>query len=165
MKKIVYLAFLVVALSVEVSASVTRKDDNKEPEVSFFAENNFSRKYQNATEVTWTVSKEFQKASFVQDGVKMNAFFDQTGEYIATTQYVEAEKLPAISKKRIEKFYNGYVVEEVVKYDFDDQNAFLNFYRGQNNYNTLYFVSLKKDEQKVVVKVTPDGDVAFLKNL
>ncbi|WP_374166227.1 hypothetical protein [Arcticibacter sp. MXS-1] len=96
----------------------------------------------------------------------MAAFFDINGDYIATTQYVGADKLPAISKSRLNKYYKGYTVEDVVRYDFDDQDdSHLFLLTGKRNYNTIYFASLKNSAENIVVKITPDGEISFLKNL
>ncbi|KAA8477965.1 hypothetical protein BDE36_0089 [Arcticibacter tournemirensis] len=166
MKKLFYLAFLVLALSGKSYADDKNKSEKKDAEVSYFAENNFLSKYQSAANVKWTVTNQFQKASFTLDGVKMSAFFDLNGDYIATTQYVDFNKLPAVSKSRLQKFYADYSVDEIVRYDFDGQNdSGLYLLSGQRNYGTIYFASLKNKEESMVVKITPDGEVSYLKNL
>ncbi len=166
MKKMFYMAFLVLALSVKSYADDKNKSVKKEAEVSYFAENNFQSKYQAAVNVKWTVTNQFQKAAFTMNGVKMAAFFDANGDYIATTQYVGVEKLPAVSKGKLKKFYGDYSVGEVVRYDFDGQeDSNLYMLTGKRNYNTIYFASLKNGKEEMVVKITPDGDVSFLKDL
>ncbi|PWG78217.1 hypothetical protein [Pararcticibacter amylolyticus] len=166
MKKLIYAAAFVLALSVKGYADDKNKTDNKESEVSYFASNNFLSKYQGATNVNWTVTSQFQKASFSLNGVKMAAFFDSNGDYIATTQYVGFDQLPGISKSRLNKYYKDYAVEEVVRYDFDGQeDSHLYLLTGKRNYNTIYFASLKGKNESIVVKVTPDGEVSYLKSL
>lgn len=168
MNKIFYVAFFVLALSVKGFADDRNKSEKESTEVSYFAENNFASMYSSAANVKWTVSSQFQKASFTLNGAKMAAFYDLNGDYIATTRYVDAEKLPAISKSRLKKYYGDYSIQEVVRYDFDGQeDSHLFMLTGKRNYNTIYFASLKsenKDEQ-IVVKITPDGDVSFLETL
>ena len=164
MKKILFLACLITVLSAKSFAA--NNDDEKDAEVSYFAENNFLNKYYGAENVKWTVTSNFQKAVFTLDGKTMSAFFDRNGEYIATTQYVAAAKIPAVGKKRLAKSYGDYKVNEVVRYDFDGQpDAHLQILTGNRFYNTVYFVNLKNDKENVLVKVTPDGDVSYLKNL
>lgn len=166
MKKIFYLAFLVLALSGKSYADDKNKSEKRNAEVSYFAENNFLSKYQAAKNVKWTVTNQFQKASFSMNGTKMAAFFDVNGDYIATTQYVDYEKLPAVSKSRLKKFYGNYTIEEVVKYDFDGQeDSNLYLLTGKRNYNTIYFASLKNEKDHMVVKITPDGEVSYLKDM
>lgn len=166
MKTILYFAFLVLALSVKGYADEKNKGEKKGAEVSYFAENNFLAKYQGAENVKWTVTNQFQKATFTLKGVKLAAFFDMNGEYIATTQFVDAKKLPAVGKNRLEKLYKGYEIEEVVRYDLDSQeDSRLEMLTGKRAYNTIYFASLKNNDEKVVLKITPDGDVSYLKNL
>ncbi|EOR94862.1 hypothetical protein ADIARSV_1967 [Arcticibacter svalbardensis MN12-7] len=164
MKKIFYLAFLVLALSTKGFAD--DKNESKEANVSYFAENNFLNKYQAAKDVKWRVTNNFQKAVFTLDGQKLSAFFDSNGEYIATTQYVAADKIPAVGQRRLTKLYNDYKVNEVVRYDFDGEAASpLQMLTGKRFYNTIYFANIKKGNANVLVKITPDGDVSFLKYL
>ena len=164
MKKILLLACLISVLSVKSFAD--DKKDGKDAEVSYFAENNFLSKYYAAENVRWTVTSNFQKAVFTLEGKTMAAFFDRNGEYIATTQYVEASKIPAVGKKRLGKLYGDYKVSEVVRYDFDgDSDAHLQMLTGKRFYNTVYFVSVESAKENVLVKVTPDGDVSYVRNL
>jgi len=164
MKKILFLACLITVLSAKGFAA--DKNDGKDAEVSYFAENNFLNKYYAAEDVKWTVTSNFQKAVFTLDGKAMSAFFDRNGEYIATTQYVAANKIPAVGKKRMVKLYGDYKVNEVVRYDFDGEpDAHLQMLTGKRFYNTIYFVNLKNDKENVLVKVTPDGDVSYVKSL
>lgn len=164
MKKILLLACLVTVLS--TGSFAAEKNERKDAEVSYFAENNFLNKYNAAKDVKWTVTSNFQKAVFTLDGKTMSAFFDRNGEYIATTQYVAAKKIPAVGQKRLVKLYGDYNVNEVVRYDFDgDADAHLQMLTGKRFYNTVYFVNLKNAKENVLVKVTPDGDVSYVKSL
>ena len=164
MKKILLLACLISVLSVKSYA--VDKNDGKDSEVSYFAENNFLNKYFAAENVKWTVTSNFQKAVFTLDGKTMSAFFDRNGEYIATTQYVESTKIPVVGQKRLAKLYADYKVNEVIRYDFDGEpDAHLQTLTGKRFYNTIYFVNLSKDKEMLLVKVTPDGDVSYMKAL
>ncbi len=165
MKKYIYIAVLVFAVVAKGFA-----DDNKkvaavkEAEASYFAVNNFMSKFQSAENVKWTVTNDFQKASFTLNGKKLAAFFDVKGDYIATTQYVDFKKLPAVSKSRLGKLYQGYQVEDVVKYDLDVQGSQFDVMTGRRNYDSIYFASLKNNKESLIVKITPDGEISYLKN-
>jgi uncharacterized protein YkuJ len=138
MKKILFLACLITVLSAKGFAA--DKNDGKDAEVSYFAENNFLNKYYAAEDVKWTVTSNFQKAVFTLDGKAMSAFFDRNGEYIATTQYVAANKIPAVGKKRMVKLYGDYKVNEVVRYDFDGEpDAHLQMLTGKD-FTTLFIL-------------------------
>ena len=164
MKKTLFLACLFSVFTATTFAD--EKKDGKDAEVSYFAENNFLNKYYAAENVKWTVTSNFQKAVFTLDGKTMSAFFDRNGEYIATTQYVAAKTIPAVGQKRLVKLYGDYKVNEVVRYDFDGEpDAHLQILTGKRFYNTIYFVNLKSDKANVLVKVTPDGDVSYIRNL
>ncbi len=166
MKKLIYLAFFVLALSATSFADGKNMIEKKDSEASYFALNQFSSRFQNATNVNWVVTDRFQKASFMLNGKKMSAFFDINGDYIATTQYLSVDKLPAVSKNRIAKLYKDYAVEDVIKYDIDVQDDnHLYALTGRRNYNMIYFASLKNEKERIVVKITPDGEISYLKSL
>lgn len=166
MKTIFYFAFLMVALSFRGYSEEKENGGAQESGVSYFVENNFVSRYQSATNVKWTVCNQFQKASFVLDGVKMEAFYDNSGNYIATSQYVDSSRLPAISRVRLEKEFKNYQVDEVVRYDLDGTSQHESgTFASPRNYNTLYFASLKNNNEKMILKITPDGEMAFLKNM
>lgn len=167
MKKIMFVATLVLGLV----AGGYAKDNVKaagakvEAEANYFAQNNFAKKFAEAKNVSWTVTSNFQKASFYQAGQKLSAFFDLNGEYIATTQYVDYAKLPALTKNRLKKLYAGYEVFDVVKYDLDAQPTQLDILNGVKTYDSLYFANLKNDKESIVVSIAPDGVISFMKTL
>lgn len=165
MKKLIYITVFMLAFVAKGFADDNKKGLAKEAEASYFAQNNFSAKFSNAQNVNWTVTNDFQKASFTLNGQKLAAFFDIKGDYIATTQYVDIKKLPAISKSRLAKIYTGYQVEDVVKYDLDSQTTQFDVLTGRRNYDSIYFASLKNEKETVVVKITPDGEISYLKSL
>lgn len=167
MKKLVYIAALVLGFAVKGFADerLAAVDAKVETEASYFAQNNFARRFSEAKNVSWTVTANFQKASFYHAGKKVSAFFDLNGDYIATTQYVEYAKLPALTKARLKKLYAGYEVKDVVKYDLDAQPSQLDIINGVKSYDSLYFANLKNNKESIVVTIAPDGVISYMKTL
>lgn len=166
MKKLIYLAFFVLAFSVKGFADDKNKVVKAETAVTYFAENQFFSRYQSAKSVNWIVTDRFQKASFTMGGKKMSAFFDATGNYIATTQYISEDKLPAITKNRLKKVYKGYEVKEVIRYEMDGhEEAQLYQLTGQRYYDNLYFANLSNGTESIIVKISPDGQITYLSSL
>jgi len=167
MKRTILFALFVMALSAKSFAgNKNTGSEEKEKEASYFAQNNFQAKFQDAKEVKWTVGNNYQKASFVLDGIKKSAFFNQQGDFIATTEYIKADKLPADSQQKLKKQYKDYSVAEILKYDVEDsQDAHLFMLTGRTYASTVYFASLKKKDSQIVVKIEPGNDISFFKNL
>lgn len=165
MKKVIYIAVLMLAVVAKGFANENKGSAAREAEASYFAMNNFEARFSNAQNVIWKVTGQFQKASFTVNGSRFSAFFDVKGDYIATTQYVDAKKLPAISKSRLSRLYAGYQVEDVVKYDLDGQATQLDIMSGTRTYDSVYFANLKNDKESIIVKITPDGEISYLKSL
>ncbi len=165
MKKFIYITLLVLVASVKGFANDNKKVVDAESEASYFALNNFSSRFSAAENVNWTITDAFQKASFILNGEKLAAFFDLNGEYIATTQHVDFNKLPALSKARLAKLYKGYEVDDVVKYDLDGQSANFDMLTGRRNYDSMYFASIKNKKETILIKITPDGEIAYMKNI
>lgn len=164
MKKFIYLLVLVFTLS-STSFAADKSGKEVQSEATQNAKVNFLRKFHNISDVSWTVSADFQKATFVKDGIKLAAFFDGEGNYIATTQYVDYKNLPAISKSRLNKIYAEYTVADVVKYNIDSPQSAGSVMLGARNCDTIYFASLKRGNDQLVLKITPDGDISNLKSL
>lgn len=166
MRKLIYLAFCVMAFSVSTYAANKNNIALDDREASYFALNQFASRYQQATNVNWIITDSYQKASFLLNGKKMSAFFDQSGEYIATTQYIDYAKLPAVGRNRLAKIYKEYAVEDIIRYDLDGtEGEHLYALNGRRSFSTVYFASLSKDSEKIVVKITPDGEISYLKSL
>lgn len=149
MKKVFYTALLVMGLSVSTFAA-NDYSEKKEAKVASSLQAKFENTYAGATNVTWTVTDKFQKASFNLDGVQMTAFYDLNNDYVATTHATKADKLSAVALERIAKTYKGYEIGKVIAYD---------------NGSKVLFVDLKKGEKEVLVRVMPNNSIYFFKQL
>lgn len=161
MKKIFYIISFLLSLSIFSFAEEKAMNVETKMEVSENAKISFAKKFQDVKSVQWTVNDNFQRATFIKDGIKLAAFFDINGQYIATTQFVDYKKLPAISKNRLNKIYADYTIDDVVKYEIESASANASL-EGRIS-DTIYFASLKRGAQSLLLKITSDGDILNLK--
>lgn len=157
MKKI----FLTVLTAALFSVSVFAADGGKKIEgatVSYSVQQAFTTDFANATNTTWTVTKNCQKADFVADGVKKTAFYNLAGDFLGTTQSTIYKAIPAKSQKMIADNYKGYAVGEVIVYQ---ANEALN----NDIEATSYFVDLKSADHEILVRVANSGNVEFFKQV
>lgn len=159
MKKI-FLTFATAALF-SVTAFATgggKKSAETTVNVSYTVQHQFATDFAEAQNVTWTVTKNCQKADFIIDGTKKTAFYNPQGEFLGTTQVIGYEAIPAKSKKLIANQYKDYTADGVIVYQ---ANESLN-----NSIDpTSYFVDLKSSTHEVLVRVTGTGSVEFFQQV
>jgi hypothetical protein len=157
MKKI----FLTIATAALLSVNVFAADGGKKGETataSYAVQQAFSAEFTNATNAVWTVTKNTQKVDFLIDGVKKTAFYNLSGEFLGTTQYIAYTAIPAKSQKLIADNYKGYKASDVIVYQ---ANEALN----RDIEPVTYFVDLKSAEHEVLVRVTDSGNIEFFKQV
>lgn len=124
----------------------------------------FSQDFPNAKYVTWSEG-DFVEVSFLDNDVMKKAYYDQENNLVGTTTDVDATALPAEARDRIEKKYSGYTIEKVVFFDDNEANdtdmsLFNQSFEDEDN----YFPLLVKDSKKIILKVSPEGEVSFFEN-
>ncbi len=133
MKKLFIAALLIVSVSASALAQNFTPVDKKIVE-------NFEESYRGASNVEWTSTENFAKASFFKNAKKVEVFFNLNGEFIAATTETKLENLPASLKRSLEKRYSNYLVVEAFEY---------------KSYNeTTYFISVENQKESIVLKET-----------
>ncbi|OCX53213.1 hypothetical protein BEL04_02570 [Mucilaginibacter sp. PPCGB 2223] len=169
MKKVFITAILVSGLSLGVFADGGKKgnDNSNSSAASYTALNQFSSDYKDAKNVVWKVDGNCQKAEFVLEGKKVTAFYSLTGEFLGLTQPVDYKTIPADAQKDIAASYKGYTVGEVIKLEPKQERDVTDLYAGSafKNDAVVYFVDLKSAKEEILVRVTPDADVYFFKQV
>jgi hypothetical protein len=153
--------FITAAIATLFSASVFADGTNKKAHtvtVSYTVVNKFAADFPNATDITWNVSNNYQRADFVLEGVQTSAFYNLQGEFVAITEDVTAKAVPAATLKEINEKYNGYAVDHVIVLQ---NNTELN----PDAEETVYFADLKKGEKEVLVRITSDAHIEFYKEV
>ena len=154
MKKI----FITTAIAALFTANVfafeggKKTDEGSAKTANYVALTKFNADFVRAQNATWKVTSNFQKVSFVMDDVQMAAFYDFKGELIGVTSAVQFKALPEKAKLEIGQKYAGYFAKEVIKLESGDDSI-------------SYFVDLKKDNDELLVRVTPTADVSFVQKV
>lgn len=157
MKKI----FLTIATIGLLGTSVYAADGGKKAEkttvVSFSVKSEFDSTFSEATNVSWTVTSNVQKATFTLNDVKMTAFYNLQGEYLGVTQDVAYSALDDKAQKQIAAKYADYNVGEVIKLTTADNET--------NSDQTVYFVDLTGKTDELLVRVNTSDDVFFFQKV
>ncbi|WP_207428737.1 hypothetical protein [Pedobacter sp. SYSU D00535] len=162
MKKTIVSALFVLALIVNGFATDKNKFVSKELKVASTVQNSFKARYKNAQDVQWSEVDGYYKASFTLDGLKKAAYFDRTGKYVATSDYIKADALPTSSVVQLKNNYKDYRIDQVLRYEVESSDV--NVLSDEGSVKTYYFVSLSNTEKHIAVKVSPDNAISYYKS-
>ena len=159
MKKVFLTIATAALLSVNVfAADGGKKSNESSATVSYAVQQEFVTDFSTATNVSWTITKNCQKADFTIDGVKKTAFYSLSGDFLGTTQVVAYNAIPAKTQQIIADNYKGYTANEVIVYQ---TNTAVN----EDIDPTSYFVDLKNGAHELLVRITSSGKVDFFKQI
>ena len=148
MKKIAILMFSgIFSVAVMAQKNETKKNE-KQPEVPVVVKTAFQKEFPKVTDAIWEEEKENFEAEFKQNGVNIEAVYNNTGHRIKLEITIKAEQLPASATSYIKTNFADYKMKEIEK--------------STNDKNTVtYSVELKKDKEEL--ELTFDANGKFLK--
>ncbi len=130
--------------------------------ISFESENNFDIDYPKASDVAWEKTGSFDQANFVSNGQKKSAYFDMDGNLVGTTTSVKLSDLPEKAQRILQNKYSDYTVGPILYFEDNDQNdANMVLWATEFDSQNLYFAELDKGGDKIVVEISPSGDVSY----
>ena len=155
MKKLFITAAIATAFSVAAFADGGKKTTEKsEASVSSVVLNQFNVDFSDAANVAWALTPNCQRVDFTVNDTKYTAFYSLSGSYLGLTQNVDYKVIPASTKKEIAEKYKDYAVSEVIKYETQKADE-----------PVVYFVDVKKADSEIVLKVTPNQNIAFFQQV
>jgi hypothetical protein len=138
-----------------------------ENNVSDFSLKSFNTDFGNkSSNVSWTRTDKYDEATFMKDGHETRAYYDLEGLLVGTTILKTYADLPQRARNTIAKRYPDYTVESSLIYNFNklsDAQMFMfsdQFVDSQN-----FFVQLSNGAEKIVLQVTPVGQVFFFSKI
>ena len=96
---------LVLTLTIALSL-ISFSSFATDTEVNPAALKSFNSSFKNATEVNWTISKEYFKANFALNGQYVAAYYDAEGKLIALTRNISSNQLPIGLQVNLRKNYD-----------------------------------------------------------
>lgn len=125
----------------------------------------FTADFGEISDVQWSKSKNFDVASFTRNGEKTKAYYDSESKLIGTTTPTTFDYLPLTAQKRLKAKYKDFTIGKV--FFFDENDAYENtedmeLYGEPFEHLDHYFVELSKGSNRIVVKVTKEGDVSYM---
>lgn len=134
--------------------------------VSEISKNSFAEDFGDIPNVKWERVGPFDVATFVKNGKEMVANYDIDGKLVGTTQAATLAEIPASAQKEIKSKYKDYKIVNIIFYDDNEANdTDMVLYGVQFEDADNYFVEMTKGTSKIVLKVSPQGEVIFFKQL
>ncbi|MDB5211750.1 MAG: hypothetical protein JWQ30_2577 [Sediminibacterium sp.] len=142
MKKFLIACLIVVSFATSSFASNNATISSK-------AMAHLEANYSAAKNVSWTVSDNFEKASFTVGNEKVDVYYNEDGNLLGSTKTMAFDKLPksALEILTTEYTFPDYELTDCIEYTDVD-----------NNKN--YFVSFDINSERVVLSVSTGGSVA-----
>jgi hypothetical protein len=144
MKKLLIAALLVATFATSAFAKAPTN-------VNYAALKNFNVEFKHASDVSWTSSADYVKATFVYDEQRMEAYYTLAGEKIGIAKGVTVDELPIKAKRAFAKKFSGYDVKESILFEGTEENA--------------YFLSAENEKESLIVKVYDNGETSIFRKI
>lgn len=138
--------FISALLALSVAASAFAKDPNN---INSALLRSFKADFKNASEVSWVTARDYTKASFTLNNERMEAFYNNKGEVIATSKSITLDELPVSAKRAFTKKFADYTVKEAIRMEGSEESA--------------YYISAENEKETLIVKVDDFGSVSIFK--
>jgi hypothetical protein len=138
MKKLSIAFILLITVSL---SSFAGNPANNYP--GFKGMEHFIRTFPQATEVDCKNKGEFTEVNFMWNGLKLQAFYDQDGNPVATSRLVSIDNLPLTVQIRMRDQYSGFIPRTAI--EFDDATNGLSYYVTVVSTKTAYLLHISTD--------------------
>lgn len=143
MKKNLFLLIAFLSVATFAFATGCDKDDNHIPNATIV--NALKVKYPQAGRVEWEMKKNYHVAEFWQNGVEMEAWFDNSGKWVMTESDIKFPNLPeAIKNSFNASEYKAWKIEDVDKIE-------------KAGMATVYIIEVEKGELETDLYYAEDG--------
>lgn len=143
MKRVLFTLALAVSL---VSMSSFATGENL---VSREALESFQKSFKTATNITWSVSETFYKASFSLNGIYASAYYTSDGKMIALTRNISSLQLPMTLQASLKQDYSQYWISDL--------------FELANDEGTHYYITVEDGDNRLVLKSNSSEWSVFIK--
>jgi hypothetical protein len=135
---------LIASLILTLSASYARSNDGKIPQnVSSVFSNDFS----HARNINWEMYRGCYKASFVDMGMTLYAFYTPDAEFMGIAGNLAADKLPVSLQTTLKEKYPAYWITELYQFTI--------------NTTPGYLITIENADRKVMLKAEANKSWSF----
>jgi hypothetical protein len=142
-KKIITMKKITIILAMALTASTAFAFTGGET-VNNQALNTFNADFVQATDATWTGSKDFDKVTFTMNDQQLVAYYTKAGEFMAVTRNISSVQLPAKLKKTLKNLMSSYWITDL----FEITN---------NLDETSWYVTLETADSRTILRSNNGG--------
>ena len=106
--------------------------------VSARVEESFNASFKGATEVSWTVVKDYYKVSFNLNGQYVSAYYNEESSLVAVSRNITSLQLPVTLQSQIKSNYEKYWISDL--------------FEVVNEQGTTYYITIENGESKIILK-------------
>ena len=139
---------IIAAMVITIASSAFAGDNT----LDFKGADAFKKSFPQATEISYTVKKEFTEVNFTWHNLKLQAFFDRQGNYIGLSREISVKDLPLSYVIGINRQYKDFDITEAIEFDHSENGL-------------SYYVTVVKHDRKYVLNVATDGSISVFKKM
>ena len=143
MKKMI----LSLAIAFTTLTAFAGYDDNVNQKVL----NAFKNDFTSVSQVEWTMTEDYYKASFIYNDNYVYAYYSTDGELLGLTRYISPVDLPVHLQMNLKKKYSNYWVSDLFEVAKNDA--------------TYYYVTIENADSRIVLKSTGGSDWSVFKTV
>jgi len=113
--------------------------------------NAFKNDFTAVSQVEWTMTDDYYKASFIYNDNYVYAYYSTEGELLGLTRNISPVDLPVHLQMNLKKKYSNYWISDLFEVAKNDA--------------TYYYVTLENADSKVVLKSTGGSDWSVFKTV
>jgi len=181
MKKLLILSVLILAilatnaqepLASKKGVKKEKKSERKAlrklegTEVSYQSKQAFIADFGDVPGASWRRSANFDEVTFTKNGVAQTAYYDADSKLVGTVTEKTFSDLPARARDYITLKYPNYNIDKIIMFDDNEENdTDMIMYGYQIDDQDNYFAELTRNNQTIVLQITPEGMVSFFTQL
>jgi len=120
---------------------------------SFKGSEHFAQRFPQATNVDYKVKGQFTEVNFIWNGLRLQAYYDASGNPVATSRYIEFNNLPLSVQMNLKKEYPALAVTEAVEFtDASDDGL-------------SYYVTAVGPKVSYLLHVSTSGTISVFKKM
>ena len=112
----------------------------------------FLEKFPQATNVDCKIQGQFTEVTFIWNGLRLQAFYDATGQPVATSRFLTVDNLPVSAQMSLKKEYASYVVTEAVEFNGTEDGL-------------CYYVTVRGPKNTYLLHVSTSGTISVFKKM
>lgn len=98
----------------------------------------FLNTFNDARDISWEESNGYSVASFIQNGTKRSAYYDQDGKLVVVGRQIAAAEIPEGKINQLQSAFQGYTVTAI--------------YEMKDDFGTSYYATIGNGQKTKLVK-------------